>query len=236
MIRSIIVDDELHGREELAVLLEETGKFTILDSCVNAFDALKSIRKYRPQLLFLDIEMPVVGGFELLAMIDEEIMPYVVFVTAYDEYALQAFEEKTLDYLLKPIDLKRLDKMVDKVISAIKTDSRPFIPDGLLSRVPCYIGTTVKMVPSAEIDHVKTKIGGVYITTGEGSFFTDLTLKLLEERTSLVRCHKQYLIHPDQIDRIRPLENGGAEITTRGHHAVPVSRRYYRALKNQLGL
>ena len=92
------------------------------------------------------------------------------------------------------------------------------------------------MVPSAEIDHVKTKIGGVYITTGEGSFFTDLTLKLLEERTSLVRCHKQYLIHPDQIDRIRPLENGGAEITTRGHHAVPVSRRYYRALKNQLGL
>ncbi len=236
MIRSVIVDDELHAREELEILLEETGRFDILDSCVNAFEALKSIRKNRPELLFLDIEMPVMGGFELLSMVDEEIMPYVVFVTAYDEYALRAFEEKTLDYLLKPIDQKRLEKMVEKVLQAIKNNSRPFISDAPLSRIPCFIGTTVKMISPGTIDHVQTKIGGVYLTTSEGSYYTDLTLKLLEERTALVRCHKQYLVHPQQIDRIRPLDNGNAEITTRKQCTVPVSRRYFRILKKILQL
>lgn len=236
MIRSIIIDDELHAREELEVLLNETGKFEVLDSCVNAFEALKSIHKKRPELIFLDIEMPVLGGFEMLGMIDEEIMPYVVFVTAYDEYALQAFEEKTLDYLLKPIDPKRLEKMVEKVSRAIRTGSRPYYPDVSLSRLPCRVGNKVKLISPDDIDHVCTSIGGVHITTGEGSYYTDLTLKVLEQRTPLVRCHKQYLINPEQIDEIKPLDSGNAEITTSLGNRVPVSRRYYRLLRKTLGL
>ena len=103
MIRALIVDDEQMAREELQALLEATGAFELLASCANGFDAVKAINEHRPEVVFLDIEMPVINGFQLLSMVDEERMPQVVFVTAYDEFALKAFEEKTLDYLLKPV-------------------------------------------------------------------------------------------------------------------------------------
>ena len=100
MIRALVVDDELHAREELAALLRDVGGCEIVAACANAVEAIKLINRQRPDVLFLDVQMPVLGGFELLGMIDQEIMPHVVFVTAFDEYALKAFEEKTLDYLL----------------------------------------------------------------------------------------------------------------------------------------
>ena len=104
MIKAMIVDDELHAREELATLLEETKDVEIVASCANALEAIKQFNALKPQVLFLDIQMPMINGFELLSMIDAEKMPHVVFVTAYDQYALKAFEEKTLDYLLKPFE------------------------------------------------------------------------------------------------------------------------------------
>ena len=115
MMRALIVDDEVHAREELQALLEETGEFHILGSCANAFEALKAIKRDRPEVLFLDIQMPILSGFELLSMIDEEVMPIVIFVTAYDEYAVKAFEENALDYLLKPLEKERLTKTVHKL-------------------------------------------------------------------------------------------------------------------------
>ncbi len=83
--------------------------------CKNAFDAIKSINKYKPQLIFLDIQMPMMNGFEMLSLIDKANMPYVIFVTAYDKYAIQAFEEKSIDYLLKPIEQVRLEKALKKL-------------------------------------------------------------------------------------------------------------------------
>jgi two-component system LytT family response regulator len=115
MIRALIVDDELHAREELAVLLQETGIFDIIGSCGNAIEAIKIINREKPAVLFLDIDMPVLSGFDLLGMMDAELMPYVVFVTAYDEFALKAFEEKTLDYILKPVGPERLARTVEKL-------------------------------------------------------------------------------------------------------------------------
>ncbi len=236
MIRALIIDDEQHAREELEHLIAETGAFEVLGSCANAIDALRRIRTEKPELLFLDIEMPVLNGFELLAMIEDELMPHVVFVTAYNEHALKAFEEKTLDYLLKPVSPERLLKTVNKVREAIRRGELPRYQVESLRHVPCQFANRIKLVPVADVEYVFSDLTGIHLVTAEGQFFTELTLKVLEERTSLLRCQRQYLVNSEMIDEIRLLDNGLAEIKTRLGNILPVSRRYLRQLKVHLDL
>ena len=236
MIRALIVDDEPHAREELATLLEEQEDIEIIDGCGNAMEAIRVINHEHPQILFLDIRMPVLDGFELLGMIDEEVMPYVVFVTAYDEYALKAFEEKTLDYLLKPVDPQRLAQTLKKVRVAVADAAIPRYQVSDLERIPCSSGHKIKLIDPREVEYVHSDLSGVHIHTEEGGFFTELTLKLLEARGGFCRCHKQYLFNPHAVDEIVPLENGQAEIRTRGQARIPVSRRYLRQIKTLFNL
>ena len=234
MIRALIVDDEPPAREELAVLLQETGAFEILGSCANAMEAVKQINSFRPEVLFLDIEMPLLGGFELLGMIDEETMPHVVFVTAYDEFALQAFEEKTLDYLLKPIDPERFSKTVAKLKGLLLSGERARYQAPPLARIPCLRAHKIKLVDPEEVEFIRSDPGGIMVAAGQGEFFTDLTLKVLETRTPLVRCHKRFLVNLQKIDEIQLIEGGLAEIQTRGGHTLPVSRRYLKGIREFL--
>lgn len=236
MIRTIIVDDELHAREELASLLCETELFEIVGSCGNAIDAIKQINRERPQVLFLDIQMPALDGFELLSMIDEQIMPLVVFVTAYDEYALKAFEEKTLDYLLKPVEPERLAKTIGKLQKAIELGTMPRYETPALDRIPCLSAQKIKLVGTKNVEYAHSDLSGVHIHTDKQNLFTELTLKVLEDRAGLLRCHKQYLVNMDHIDEITLLENGLAEIRTRSGQKLPVSRRYLRKLKENVGI
>ena len=236
MIRVMIIDDELHAREELASLLNEIGEVEIIASCANALEAVKLINKQHPQVLFLDIQMPVIDGFELLSMIDDEDMPHVVFVTAYDQYALKAFEEKTLDYLLKPIDPERLNKAITKVTAAIRTGTEPSPQPHALNRIPCASGHKIKLIDPQQVEYIHSDLSGVHVFTAEGNFFTELTLKVLEKQLGLLRCHKQYLINLEQIVEINTLENGLAEVTTSSGQKLPVSRRYLRSLKKAFHL
>ncbi len=236
MIRVMIVDDEQHAREELTTLLAETSEVAIVASCANALEAIKLINKEHPQLLFLDIQMPVIDGFELLSMIDEEIMPHVVFVTAYDQYALKAFEEKTLDYLLKPIDPERLVKTMAKVEATLGSGSSPKYESPQLTRIPCASGHKIKLIDPQQVEHIHSDLSGVHVFTAEGNYFTELTLKVLEQQLGLLRCHKQYLVNLEQVAEITTLENGLAEIKTRSGQQLPVSRRYLRSLKEAFHL
>lgn len=231
MIRALIVDDEIRAREELATLLEETGEFEMLGSCANAVEAIKLINRAKPEVLFLDIEMPVLNGFQLLSMIDAEIMPHVVFVTAFDEFALKAFEEKTLDYLLKPVDSIRLEKTLEKLKDSVKRGTPPVYETPDLSRIPCVRSNKIKLVDPREVEYVQSDLSGIRIVTSEGSYFTELTLKVLEDRTGLLRCHKQYLVNIDLVNEIVLLENGLARIGTKSANSLPVSRRYLKRLK-----
>ncbi|HHP0585894.1 TPA: response regulator, partial [Vibrio harveyi] len=104
MLTALVIDDEQFAREELAELLDETGQIEVIGDASNAIMGLKKINELKPDVVFLDIQMPQVTGIELLGMLDPETMPYVVFVTAYDQYAIQAFEDNAFDYLLKPVD------------------------------------------------------------------------------------------------------------------------------------
>ena len=236
MIKVMIVDDEQHARDELASLLKDAEDIDIIASCANALEALKLFNRLHPQVLFLDIQRPVVDGFELLSMIDEERMPHVIFVTAYDQYALKAFEEKTLDYLLKPVDPQRLEKALAKIKTAISAGAEPQHPSTELTRIPCVSGHKIRLIDPQQVEFVHSDASGVHLHTAEGNFFTELTLKVLEKQLGLLRCHKQYLINLEQVGEIISLENGLAGVITRGGEKIPVSRRYLRDLKEAFQL
>jgi len=236
MIRTLIIDDEQHAREELAALLMELGGIEIIGSCANAMEAVKAIHHDKPELIFLDIKMPAIDGFDLLSMIDEEIMPYVVFVTAFDEYALKAFDEKTLDYLLKPVDPKRLGQTMRKVHWALDNNEKPDLELSQINRIPCVSANHIKLINPRDVDYVHSDISGVHVFTAEGNYYSELTLKVLEARAGLLRCHKQYLINPANVDEIIPLENGVAEIKTVNGAILPVSRRCLQQVKTAFGL
>lgn len=233
-MRAIIVDDELHAREEMEVLLRETDEVEVVASCTNAVEALKAINKLRPDVVFLDIQMPVIDGFELLNMVAPEIMPHVVFVTAYDQYSLKAFEEKTLDYLLKPVETKRLSKTIDKLKQTLATKENTVFEPILIQRIPCLLHNRIKLIAIKEVIFISTTVAGVQVTSPEGEFFTEVTLKILEERTPLIRCHKQYLVNLDEVKEIILLDGGRAKLETQQGQSIPISRRYLKIIKQKL--
>ncbi len=235
-MRALIVDDELHARDELESLLLETGALEVAGKCANAVEAIQAIRRERPDVVFLDIQMPGISGFELLSMIDDDELPNVVFVTAHDEFALRAFEESAVDYLLKPVARERLAKTVERLRKRAGPAKAGY-PRAPIRRIPCLAGRAIKLVDVAEVELVKSSEAGVYVVSPRGELFTELTLKVLEERAGLVRCHKQFLVNVDQVDEVR-LDDGvndsAAVIRTRSGKEVPVSRRYLPKVRERL--
>jgi len=234
MMRALIVDDEIYARQEMEAMLNETGEFLVAGKCANALEAIRAINKERPDVLFLDVQMPVINGFEMLGLIDERLMPAVVFVTAYDEYALKAFEENALDYLLKPVEKERLLKTVEKLKKRFAEDDKPVFTGPEIKKIPCIHSAKIKLINTADVEYVRSGEGGVYVICANGEFYTELTLQILENKTNLLRCHKQFLINIDLVDEILLRENMVAEIKTKSGRVVPVSRRYLRMLRERL--
>jgi two-component system, LytTR family, response regulator len=237
-MRALVVDNEVHAREDLEALLRETGEFSWIGECANAIEALQAVKAERPDVLFLDIEMPQIDGFQLLSMLDEEIMPAVVFVTAYDEFALKAFEENALDYLLKPVQADRLGRAIEK-LKRFSGDAAPpaaAVMTRPIERIPCMGKNSIKLVDLREVEYVRSGLAGVYVVTARGEFFTELTLKVLESKTDLVRCHRQYLVNVREIDEIARQEPTGVVLAMKSGKSVPTSRRFLLKLKDQLGI
>jgi two-component system, LytTR family, response regulator len=236
MMRAVIVDDEVHARRSLEAMLARTGEFQIVATCADAVEALQAIRTQTPDVLFLDIQLPKVNGFQLLSMIDQEVMPHVVFVTAYDEYAVQAFEENALDYLLKPVERDRLDRTVEKLGRSLDQGKPPVYDSPALERIPCAGPNSIRLVDAADVEQVRCSAAGVYVLTPRGEYLTDLTMHVLETKTDLERCHRQYLVNVRLIEEILRPEPRGAVLRMKSGREVPVSRRYFVALRRRLGL
>lgn len=238
MLKVLIVDDEPFARKELRALLAEAEDIEVVGESGNAVEALADIHRLHPDVVFLDIQMPRISGLEMLAMLDRERMPYIVFVTAYDEYAIRAFEENAFDYLLKPTNRERLGKTLERLRK--ERGAQDFQPLGSttpLQHIPCTSLNRIYLLRLDEIEYATSRLSGVYIASTDGEErFTELTLRTLEERTPLIRCQRQYLVNPDRIGEIRLVENGLAEIVTRSGKKIPVSRRYLRELKERLGI
>ena len=255
MLTALIVDDEPLAREELRLLLQASGCIEVLGECAHALEALPAIHRLKPDVLFLDIQMPRISGLELVGMLDPQALPHIVFVTAFDEYALRAFEEHALDYLLKPVDPARLQRTLDRLLLLARRKSPLADPQGAavpgrgdpgsgdptqvaapLRTIPCIGHNRILLLPLAEVEYVHSDLTGNRVVAGERQGTTELTLRTLEEKSGFLRCHRQYLLNPALIREILLLEGGLAEVVTHGGHKVPVSRRYLKALKEQLAI
>ncbi|HSD18481.1 MAG TPA: two-component system response regulator BtsR [Anaeromyxobacter sp.] len=236
MMRALIVDDELHPREELALLLAQTGEFELVGQAENGVEALAVIRRERPEVVFLDVRMPGVSGFDLLSMIDDDVMPQVVFVTAHDEFALRAFDEDAVDYLLKPVSPERLARTVERLKQRSAPSARPAFASAPITRIPCAGKRTIKLVNVSDVEVVKSTLSGVYVVSGQGEYGTELTLQVLEARAGLLRCHKQYLVNAAAVDEVSLGDGSNATIRTRSGHSVPVSRRHLPRVRELLGI
>jgi two-component system, LytTR family, response regulator len=235
MIRALVIDDELPAREELAALLAETHEVEVVGKLADAVEALHAIHREKPDVIFLDVQMPVVSGFELLGMLADSELPEVVFVTAHDEFALRAFDRSAVDYLLKPVELARLLRTVQRLRQRVaRGDGRPALAGERLARVPCVLPSSIKLVPVGEIELVRSSETGVTVVCRTGEYPTDLTLQVLETRAGFLRCHKQYLVNPEAVDELS--EGDTSAVRTRSGQVVPVSRRYLGRLRAQLGL
>ncbi len=233
----LIVDDEPLAREELRRLLEDAD-VRIIGECANAIEAIGAINRQAPDVVFLDIQMPRVSGLEMLSMLDPERMPRIVFLTAHDEYAVQAFEEHAFDYLLKPADPARLAKTLQR-LRRERTPQDVGVLKGAseLRQIPCSGHNRITLMKLEDVEYVVSRPGGVYVVGEDGQeSFTELTLHTLQEKSPLFRCHRQNLVNPERIREIRFVDGGLAEILMQGGHTVPVSRRFLGPLKERLGI
>lgn len=237
MIKALVIDDEMLAREELISQLESYDEIQVIGEASNAIEGLKQINQLKPDVVFLDIHMPQISGMELLSMLDPDSMPFVIFVTAYDQYAIKAFEDNAFDYLLKPIQEDRLRKTIDKLIrrTSLSQNTSMIVPK-CLEQIPCIGLNRILVIPVAKIECVYSDMAGVHVKTDIQTATSQLTLKQLEEKTPLIRCHRQYLINSKAINEIKLLDNGLAEIITLSGHTVPVSRRYLKSIKEAIGI
>ncbi|MCW8994185.1 MAG: two-component system response regulator BtsR [Psychromonas sp.] len=238
MLKAIVIDDELYAREELIALLDESGQIEIIASCNNAIEGLRKVNSLKPDVIFLDIEMPQISGLEMLSMLAPETMPQVVFVTAYDDYAVKAFEDNAFDYILKPVEPMRLAKTLTRLQSCVTpVDYQPLLQQQL-ELIPCAGYNRIVLVKPDAIEVAYSDQSGVHVINNDSSQIHNsvscsLSLKVLEQKTCLIRCHRQYLVNPSAIREIKFLEHSLAEIITANGAVAPVSRRYLKALKDR---
>ncbi|NEY29687.1 two-component system response regulator BtsR [Escherichia coli] len=237
MLKVIIVDDEQPARDELNELLTKHASIEVIAQCSNALEAIPAIHKLQPDVIFLDIQMPRISGLELVSMLDPDTMPYIVFVTAFDEYAIQAFEKHAFDYLLKPIDSSRLSKTLERLQKGINVKQNlQHFSEPQLKHIPCHGLNRIFLLKLDEVEYLSSELSGIHVVGIHQSGYTQLTLKTLEEKTPFVRCHRQYMVNADRLSEIQLLDNGSAEVITHTGKRIPVSRRYLKNLKERLGI
>ena len=217
MWKTIIIDDEQLARQRLKRLLSNYPEIDIVAEAENGLEGLMLIEEQRPQLIFLDIEMPVLNGFEMLKKLSHH--PKVIFTTAYDHYAIKAFEEGSIDYLLKPIEADRLEKAVKRLKqSNFSIDQLPI--ELLMQQIQAKkkiktltvkLGDKILLIKLSDITHIQAEEKYVFLHTNDGKkHLTDFTLAVLEEKLpeEFVRIHRSDIINTDYIKEIRKGFNG----------------------------
>ncbi|MEJ2617391.1 MAG: response regulator [Ignavibacteriaceae bacterium] len=239
-MKAIIIDDERLARVELKRLLTPFKEINVIGEAVNVEDALAKISELNPDLIFLDIQMPGKNGFELLEELDS--VPRVVFTTAYDEYALKAFEYNALDYLLKPIEPKRLEDAIKKIIESnkkekISEDTQLVLTES--DQVFVKDGERCWFVKLANVRLFESEGNYVRLYFDENKPLILRTLNYLDERLddrSFFRANRKHIINLKWIDNIEPWLNGGLLVKLKGGMKIEVSRRQAIKFKDKLSL
>lgn len=219
IIQTIIIDDEPLARQRIRRLLQDYDFIEIIAEGAHGKEGLELINELNPDLVFLDIEMPVMNGFEMLAQLSQQ--PKIIFTTAYDQYALKAFEENSIDYLLKPIEKERLAKAMLKLqttgpeenndLQSFRDLIEQLKPQKQISTLTVKIGDKILLVRLADIFHIKAEEKYVFLHTADGqAHLTDFTIASLEDRLPehFVRVHRSSIINAQRIKEIRKSFNG----------------------------
>jgi len=209
-MRIVVVDDERLARKELIRMLDQYSHLEVIAEANNGESAIKAIENLRPDLVFLDIQMPDMDGFEVLEQLD--YIPRVIFVTAFDEFAVKAFEVNALDYLLKPVETDRLEKAIEAVLQQLNA-------------------------PTEEESLVSKKLLGekdqIFIKDGEKCWFVELNEV---NKFESIGANRKYIINLNWIDKIENMYNGGLKVTLKEGTEVEISRRQSVKFKNTLSL
>jgi len=242
-IRAIIVDDEKLARQYLVELLKQHPQVEVLAECKNGFEAVKAVADTLPDLMFLDIQMPKLNGFEVLELLEHPLA--VVFVTAYDEYAVKAFDAHAVDYLLKPFSKERLAEAIEKVQRNL---NQPRLPgpelkeaaraaDNYQKRIVVRDGTSVVIIRDDDIDFIQAEDDYVSIHKRGKSWLKHQTLASLEtalDPQRFVRIHRSVIVNVERIARIEPYTKDRYLAILKDDTRLPISRSGHKRIKSIL--
>jgi two-component system LytT family response regulator len=247
MITTIIIDDEPLARSIVQEYLQGFPQISVAGQCNDGFEGVKAIMQHQPDLIFLDIQMPKINGFEMLELIDQP--PAVIFTTAFDEYAIRAFETHAVDYLLKTFSQERFNKAMEKFldqqsVQVQKAQTRQLLQSGSelpsqLERVVVRIAGKIRIIPVPAIHYLEAADDYVKIHTADGSFLKNKTMSFFEQtlpRDQFVRTHRSFMLNVQEITRIDPYEKENHLAILRSGARIPVSRSGYGKLREILGL
>ena len=250
-IKTVIVDDEALARDRLRQLLQGEPDIQIVGECTDGREAVAAIQRESPDLIFLDIQMPELNGFEVLDAIKSDRMPVIVFVTAYDQFALKAFDVHAVDYLLKPFDRERFQVALRHALEQVKQRADKSLPDRqsaalvelkppakAAERLPVKSGGRVIFVRLDDIDWVEAAHNYIVLHVGKESHLLRETMNAFEARLSpekFVRISRSTIVNIDRIKELQPLFYGEYAVTLQNGTRLTLSRRYRDKLQ-QLGL
>jgi two-component system LytT family response regulator len=245
-IRTLIIDDEAPAREIIKHYLEELDDIEVIAECADGFSGLKTITVMKPDLVFLDIQMPRLTGIEMVEVLTEK--PEIIFTTAYDQFALKAFELNAVDYLMKPFPKRRFIEAVKKAIEKIKSGAGNKIPGNMLlaktpdsakpvNRIVVRKGNAINLIPVEQIKYVEAQDDYVMIYHTAGKALKQQTMKFYEEnlpKSDFVRVHRSYIVKVEEIKKIEPYGKDNHIAILQSGDKLPISRSGYKQLKEEL--
>jgi len=243
-LRTIIVEDEELARSLMKSFLKSNDKVEIIAECENGFEGIKTINEMKPDLVFLDIQMPKITGFEMLELLEHK--PQIIFATAYDEYALKAFEFNAADYLLKPYSKERLFEAVDKVAAKIEKEGKTsdvaenvsnFPREEFLDRIVVKDRHKINIIPVDQVRYIESMDDYVMIYTKTGRHLKQKTMKYFEaalDPKNFTRIHRSYIVKVDEINEIQQYEKESYIVILHDKTKLKVSKTGYKNLKGVL--
>ncbi len=247
-LRAIIIEDEELARNLLKKFLAEFTQIELVAECTNGFDGVKSINELKPDLIFLDVQMPKLTGFEMLELLD--FMPHIIFTTAYNQFAIKAFEYNTIYYLLKPFSFEKFEEAIMKAIKTIENKQyQNAAISGLiehvnneretLDRIVVKNGSKIKIIPISEIYWIEAADDYVVINTEKEEHIKQATMRFFEDNLNekdFIRIHRSSIVRINKIAEIEKYEKETYLVTLQNGKKVKASKRYYPNLRETLNL
>ena len=234
-IRTVVVDDEPLARSSLRVLLGRDPEIELVSECGSGKEALREIRARKPELVFLDVQMPECDGFDVLEQLGKDLPPALVFVTAYDQYALRAFEAGALDYLLKPFDNARFARALERAKERIALKDAP----RKIERLAIKNAGEMLFLKISEIDWIEAADYYVCLHAGATTHLLRRSMNEVEEELgtgTFCRIHRSAIVNLERVRRLEVSEEGGTDVVLGNGTRLRLSRRYKRQLQGRLGV